>query len=104
MPHAKRALVLFDTDVTSQVVLKETFGGQHQLVINGINVDLKLIGEWELWQKEVLDAKQNYDVIFLGLYQALRDRAGKSVNTVDEVARWTSVHSPVLIFGFWDWE
>ena len=103
MPNAKRALVLFDTDVTSQVVLKDTFGGQHQLVINGVDVDLKLIGEWELWQKEVLDAKQNYDMIFLGLYQALRDRAGKSVNTTDEVARWTSENSPVPTFGFWDW-
>jgi ABC-type uncharacterized transport system substrate-binding protein len=102
LPNAKRALVLFDTDVTSQVVLRETFGGQHQLVINGVNVDLKLIGDWDVWQNEVLNAKQNYDMIFVGLYQALHDRVGKSVNTTHEVARWTSEHSPVPAFGFWD--
>lgn len=103
LPHAKRALVLFDTDVTSQVVLKETFGGRNQMVIDGVVVQLRLVGEWESWQSAVLGAKGNFDMIFVGLYQALRDRSGKSVNTTDEVARWTSEHTPVPTFGFWDW-
>lgn len=103
LPHAKRALVLFDTDITSEVVRKETFGGNDHLVISGISVDLKLIAKWEDWQHEVLTSKDRYDMIFLGLYQALHDSTGKSVNSSDEVARWTSEHAPVPTFGFWDW-
>lgn len=103
VPHVKRALVLFDTDITSQVVRQETFEGKSQQLIGGTLVELKLVGQWEQWQAEVLKAKDHYDVIFLGLYQALHDGTGKSVNTTDQVARWTAAHAPVPIFGFWDW-
>lgn len=103
LPQAKRALVLFDTDATSQVVRKETFGGQDSHEISGIQVDLKLAASWEDWQQQVLNARDKYDLIFIGLYQALHDREGRSVNTRDEVARWTSAHAPVPTFGFWDW-
>jgi len=103
LPNARRALVLFDTDVTSQVVRKETFGSQDSHDLSGIQVDLKLVTNWEDWQHEVLSAREKYDLIFIGLYQALHDREGRSVNTRDEVARWTSEHAPVPTFGFWDW-
>lgn len=103
LPATRRALVLFDTDVTSQVVLRETFGGKTEQTIGGVQVELKLIEHWEQWQEQVLHAKDHYDVIFLGLYQALRDASGKSANTTDEVARWTSEHTPIPAFGFWDW-
>jgi len=103
LPTAKRALVLFDTDVTSQVVRKETFGDLASQDVSGIQVDLKLTASWEEWQHEVSTARDKYDLIFIGLYQALHDKEGRSVNTRDEVARWTSEHSPVPTFGFWDW-
>lgn len=102
LPKARRALVLFDTDITSQVVLRETFNGKSRQTINGVDVELKLIERWEQWQTEVLNAGKNYDVIFVGLYQALHDASGKSANTADEVVRWTSEHTPVPSFGFWD--
>lgn len=102
LPNAKRALVLFDTDVTSQVVRQETFGGQSELEIGGVSIDFKLVGEWELWKQAILDAGQKYDMIFVGLYQALRDSSGKNANA-DDVARWTSENTPVPSFGFWDW-
>jgi ABC-type uncharacterized transport system substrate-binding protein len=103
LPKTKRALVLFDTDITSQVVLQETFSGKSKQLINGIEVELKLVADWEHWQAEVLNAGKDYDVIFIGLYQALHDAAGRSVNKADEVVRWTSAHTPVPAFGFWDW-
>lgn len=103
LPAARRALVLFDTDTTSQVVRKETFGDRSSQDVSGIQVDLKLAGSWEEWQHEVLAARGKYDLVFIGLYQALHDREGHSVNTRDEVARWTSEHAPVPTFGFWDW-
>ncbi|MES2075439.1 MAG: ABC transporter substrate binding protein [Pseudomonadota bacterium] len=102
LPKARRALVLFDTDVTSQVVLNETFDGKHRQSINGVSVELKLVERWEQWQTAVLNAKENYDVVFIGLYQALHDASGKSVNTSDEVVRWTSDKAPVPVFCFWD--
>lgn len=103
LPKARRALVLFDTDTTSQVVRREVFGDQDSLDVSGIQVDLKLAGNWEEWQREVINARGKYDLVFIGLYQALHDREGHSVNTRDEVARWTSANAPVPTFGFWDW-
>lgn len=103
VPHAKRALVLFDMDITSQVVRQETFDGKSRQQIGATLVELKLVNRWEQWQAEVLNAKDNYDVIFVGLYQALHDGGGRSVNKTDQVARWTAAHTPVPIFGFWDW-
>lgn len=103
LPAAKRALVLFDTDVTSQVVRAETFEHHDRLQIDGIDIDLKLVPRWEHWMDEVVNARGKYDMIFLGLYQALRDKNNNSANTSDEVARWTSAHAPVPVFGFWDW-
>ncbi|HAT29471.1 MAG TPA: sugar ABC transporter [Janthinobacterium sp.] len=103
LPHTRSALVLFDTDITSQVVLRETFGGQRVQIIDGIRVEFRLIDNWEEWQSAVLGARAEHDVLFVGLYQALHDRAGKSVNLSDEVVRWTSEHTPIPPFCFWDW-
>jgi ABC-type uncharacterized transport system substrate-binding protein len=97
----KRVLVLFDTDVTSQVVLAESFDGQDQVTIDGIHVDLKLIGDWDTWKKTVRASKGRYDILVAGLYQTLKDANGKSVDP-EEVIRWTSANTPIPPFGFWD--
>jgi len=45
--------------------------------------------------------KKGYDVIFVGLYQAITDDKGKHVND-ENIVKWTSEHTPVPLFGFWD--
>ncbi len=97
----KRVLVLFDTDVTSQVVLAESFEGKNRQTIDGIDVELKLVGDLETWKRTVREAKGNYDILVAGLYQTLKDRDGRSVDPED-VIRWTSANTPIPPFGFWD--
>lgn len=102
LPKAKRALIMFDNDTTAHVIRKDTFGDQNVANINGIDTDLTLFLDWDQWKKAVLDAKKNnYDMLFVGLYHTLRDSSGKTMNPED-VVRWTSDNAPVPTFGFWD--
>lgn len=101
LPKARRALVLFDTDITAQVVLRDVLGGMARQRIHGIDVELKMIGRLDQWQAEVLNAAANYDMMFVGLYQSVHDASGASVDST-ELVRWTSAHTPVPAFGFWD--
>ena len=98
----RKALVLFDTDITSRVLADEPFGGKGIMDISGVQVELRLIGQLDQWKRAVLDAKANgYDVIIVGLYHTIVDSDGKHVDS-EEILHWTSENSPVPLFGFWD--
>lgn len=97
----KRVLVLFDTDATSQVVLAESFEGKDRLTIDGIEVELKLVGDLDTWKRIVRESKGRYDILVAGLYQSVKDREGRPVDPEDLI-RWTSANTPIPPFGFWD--
>lgn len=102
--HGKfhKALVLFDTDMTSAVLKSELFGGRRDQDIGSISVRFEMIGNLDIWKNTVLSAKTDgFDAIILGLYHTLRDRDGKNVDS-EEVLEWTSRNSPVPLFAFWD--
>lgn len=99
--NLKRALVLFDTDATSQVVLAESFEGKNRQTIDGIDVELKLVRDLDTWKRTVQEAAGSYDILVAGLYQTLKDRDGQPVDPED-VIRWTSANTPIPPFGFWD--
>ncbi|MYM68775.1 sugar ABC transporter [Pseudoduganella sp. FT55W] len=102
MPKARRVLFLFDTSMTSTVILGEIFQGRTQQQFEGLTVDIKLIGDWRQWQDEVLAARSNgYDALFYGTYQAVRDGA-KPPRTPISMLRWSSEHAQVPLFGLWD--
>jgi ABC-type uncharacterized transport system substrate-binding protein len=97
-----KVLLLFDSDRTSQVLLREDFGGRTTMDISGISVDLALIGTRGEWERTVLSARQQgYQALFLGLYHTLRDGQGDIVEAED-ILRWTSGHAPVPLLCFWD--
>lgn len=100
-PEAKKIMILFDKDLTSQVVLKEIFGGKENSIIEGLNADFKLIGSLEEWKKDVLGSASKYDAIVAGLYHTLKDESGNNVDS-EEVIRWTSANTPLPLFGFWE--
>ena len=53
-------------------------------------------------EEAVLNAKKNgYEAIFIGLYHTLVDDDGKHVSE-QTVLEWTSAHSPVPLFCFWE--
>jgi ABC-type uncharacterized transport system substrate-binding protein len=101
-PAPKRALLLFDNGTTSRAAVAEAFKNKPSQLIGNILVDLKLIGDWDEWQRTVKTAQQQgYDAIVVGLYHTLVDKQGKNV-PADQVLQWTSVNSPLPPFTFWD--
>lgn len=97
-----KCLVLFDSGTTAKVVLETIFNGSHSSRFSTTDTSIRLNSKFSQWKKHVLNAKENgFDVIILGLYHTLTDEDGNHVPD-EEVATWTSTHSPVPIFGFWD--
>lgn len=98
----KKVLILFDSGSTSQIVHSEVFHGKNSEKFGGITVDVKLIGNFEEWQKAVTDSKnQEYNVIIVGLYHTIKDSSGAHV-TANTVLEWTSKNTPIPPFAFWD--
>lgn len=101
-PQMKKVLVLFDSGTTSKASIEHVFKGRTQVELSGIIVDLKLIGNWDVWKETVVDARKNgYDALFVGLYHTIFDQTGKHVNA-NNVLNWTNENTPVPHFGFWD--
>lgn len=101
LPNAHRGLVLFDTDITSHIVLSDVFSDEKKQSVFGLEIDLELVEKYPRWRQLVASAKDTYDFIVVGLYQTLQDESGTVVNS-DDVIAWTSKNTPVPVFGFWD--
>lgn len=101
VPGLKRALALFDSDLTSRIIRDEAFVGRDNIRLGGIDVDIALPYTFAEWQQRVLQAPQRYQAIWVGLYFTLRDDNGKVVPS-DEVMRWTAANSKLPMFAFWN--
>lgn len=101
LPKAKKVLVLFDSNVTSQIVKKEVFEDKDSIDFGGILVEIKLLSDLKSWQETVPTMKGQYDAVVVGLYQSVTDAAGKPANA-DELISWVSQNSPIPPFAFWD--
>jgi hypothetical protein len=101
-PKPKKVLILFDQSTTSDASVAEAFKGKDRLAIEGIEVDLRRIGQWKAWQQTVNQAgKMGFDAAVIGLYHTLVDESGHNV-PADEVLAWTARNCPLPFFGFWD--
>ncbi|XEI33865.1 ABC transporter substrate-binding protein [Aeromonas veronii] len=97
-----KALVLFDASQVALTAIEDEFKTQTELRVGQTRVYSQLLGEYDLWQEAVLNSKKNgYGAIFLGLYHTLLDENGKHVDE-KTVLEWTSRHSPVPVFCFWE--
>ncbi len=97
----KKVLVMFDSSTTAKVTKAEVFNNKDSLILDGIQVDIRMIGKLDKWQKAVSSAKQDgYDAIIVGLYHNLVDSSGKHVKA-DRVLKWTSQNTPIPPFSFW---
>lgn len=98
----RRVLVLFDNSPTSHIVLQEVFSARTQMTISAIEVQIRLIGDWETWQKTVQSAAdEQYDAIFFGLYQTIKDSSGKHI-PASQVIDWSGKNTPIAPFALWD--
>jgi ABC-type uncharacterized transport system substrate-binding protein len=101
IPGTKKIVVLFDASVTAQIVKKESFEDKDSVLINGITVDLKLLGTMKAWQDAIPSLKGKYDACVVGLFQSVVDAEGKAVDGEDLIA-WVSKNSQIPPFAFWD--
>lgn len=98
----KRVLVLFDDGTTSQTVWEEEFDSIPVRQIGPVEVRVELVGEFQHWQQLVERAqRQGFDAIVIGLYHTLVDAQGQHVPAT-QVIQWSSEHSPLPMFAFWE--
>ena len=92
---------MFDNSLTSHTILEEIFSSNTQLMISGIKVEIRLIGDWETWQTKLLSTTNNYDAVFFGLFQTLKGENNTHI-PAEQVLEWSSKNTPIPPFGFWD--
>ncbi|WP_440876160.1 ABC transporter substrate-binding protein [Thalassotalea sp. PLHSN55] len=101
IPKMSRLLILFDSGVTAHTSLENIFDNESVTTISNIQVEIKLIKEWEIWQSQVNNSPANYDAIIVGLYHTIRDKDNNYVDA-EKVLQWTSKNSPLPMFALWD--
>lgn len=101
VPGMQRVLLLFDNDLTSEVIQEELFGRASSLQDGAVQIDLVRAIDYADWQRQVSQARGRYQAIWTGLYQTLRDANGKPVPDSDVIA-WTAANSKLPLFAFWD--
>jgi len=100
---APKVLVMFDSSNTSKIAVSR-IKAQAKLIKSNLNIDtvIKTYSTQRAWHQDVDMAKQlGYSAIVVGLYQSLVDSHGENAQET-EIINWTSTHSSVPIFGFWD--
>jgi len=100
----KKALVIFDDSVTSQVVRREIFNNQNRIKIGDTVIDIALTNDFKDWKSLALkrDGRSQYSALFVGLYHTVTNsESGKHV-PAEEVLGWLSEHSTIPLFAFWD--
>lgn len=101
-PKLNRCLILFDSSETSKVILDTIFRGRKRMLLGDTGAELALLDTFGQWKKRVETApQQGFDALFVGLYHTLTDDEGNHVDS-DAVLEWTSAHSAVPVFAYWD--
>jgi len=100
-PEVKKMLVLFDNGETSEIVKNENFGNELKTKISEIDVEVKLIGDFDKWKEEINRVNTQFDAVVIGLYQTLKDGNGKSVSDT-EVLTWSMQNLKKKPFCFWE--
>lgn len=98
-----KLLVLFDSGITSKIA-KKFISKQYQAVRRtlSIQVDIENVESLSDWQSHVNDSSNSgYSAIVVGLYHTIVDENNQNVDSAS-IMTWTNQHSPVPLFGFWD--
>jgi len=101
IPKAKKILILFDNDITSNIIQKEFLRKEFYILKSEIKFDFKIVSTYLDWQENIIKADGNYDAIIVGLFSSLIDSNKNNVDT-ENVIHWTSENSKIPVFGFWD--
>lgn len=98
----RRVLFLFDGCVTSSLIAEDVFRNGHSMELAGVRADLVQAPTVDDWMHAVRSAADNgYDVVFIGLYQRLKDAGGNPADG-DAVLAKTMRELRVPAMGLWD--
>ncbi|MCX8905844.1 ABC transporter substrate-binding protein [Vibrio parahaemolyticus] len=98
---AKRVLLMMDGGTTANSIATQMLGGSRELDVNNIALEVFTTNNYSEWQDKVLSISPlKYDALIIGSYASLKDNSSKQVpDTVS--SQWTSSHSTVPLFSFW---
>ncbi len=97
-----KALVLFDQSEVSRTAIADEFNDQPKPRVGHTRVSNQQLNDFRRWQEAVLSSREKgYGALFIGLYHTLVDERGEHVSE-QQVLEWTSQHSPVPLFSFWE--
>ena len=98
----KKILVLFDTGTSSSAIAKDIFNNKSSISLNDVEIDIKFIDDYSIWQKTILESKKNnYDVLIIGSCNIIKDDKQNYVD-LEELIIWTSKNTPIPPFSFWE--
>lgn len=97
----KKVLVMFDNGTTSRAVIKESFDNDNKMNILGVELNVKNTNDWETWKNTIKNSSDEYDAIFLGTFQTIKDSNGDSIDQ-NLILNTTSQLSKIPIFSFWE--
>ncbi|WED24641.1 hypothetical protein L3Q72_17350 [Vibrio sp. JC009] len=97
----KRVLLMMDNGTTANSISSQMLGGHRELDVNNIALEVFTTNSYSEWQDKVLSISPlKYDALIIGSYASLKDNSSKQVpDTVS--SQWTSSHSKVPLFSFW---
>ena len=102
IPKMQRLLILFDSGNTAHTSLENVFNNESITSISNIQVEVKLIQDWEIWQSQVKNSADNqFEAIVIGLFHTLRNDKGQHI-PAEDVLSWTSENTPLPLFALWD--
>ena len=98
-----KVLILNEQSTTSDAILKYMLGDKRSLEIANVHVDFVATNNFLDWKSRVVSAGEDgYSAIFIGLYQALKEKSGKPV-AGNDVISWTSEHTKIPLFALYDY-
>ncbi len=102
LPPVRKVLVLFDNDLSVQLIHAELFEGKPSMVVDGMQVDLKLCKSLAEWKQSILTAPSDgYQVTIAGTYHTLTLPNGK-VADANEVIAWACANTRLPLFALWE--
>lgn len=102
IPSVKNVLVIFDGNLSSEIVKKEVFDNNDTITFYGVRVDVLRLSTLAQWSETLAKAKENgYQAIVFGLFQTVVDDNNRYVEP-EKLVRWASDNTPVPPFAFWD--
>lgn len=95
---AKKVLMLSDNSPTTHAIIETMLDGKERISVANISFYSKIIHTFQEWRKEIEQAHNKYDAIYLSTFFTIKDDNGNVMNHKD-VLRWSSMHTKIPILG-----